>query len=116
MLRGGTTDPAIFQLKPRAWSSPGVEGFQAGPLGALEDLKRLGASLGDDGGHLRPLIAGIGEDALDEGEELPRPAQHLGRAVAVLHVGRMNDAQEQAERVDEEVALAALDLLAGIEP
>lgn len=60
-----------------------------------------------------PLIAGIGEDAPDEG---PQSAcglgQHEACAVAVLHVGGMDgDAQQEAERVDEDVSFAARDLL-----
>ncbi len=44
-------------------------------VGALDDLEPPVAGLGDRGG-LRALIAGVGEDALDEGEaaaELIRP-------------------------------------------
>jgi hypothetical protein len=61
------------------------------------------------------LIAGICEDALDEGEGPAPLAKNLTDAVAILNVGRMNDdAQEQTKRVDEDVALAARDLLARI--
>lgn len=65
--------------------------------------------------HLWPLIVGIGEDALDEGEQTARPAQYGRRAVAILEVSGMNDdAQEQAERIDEDVPLVARDLLARV--
>ena len=85
-------------------------------LGAFDDLQLPGAGLGNDGGHLRPLIAAIGEDALDEGEQTAGPAQHQTRAVAILHVGRMDhDVQQEAERIDEDMPLAARDLLARIE-
>ena len=41
-------------------------------LVAFDDLRLPGAGLGDGGGGLRSLIAAIGEDALDEGEEATR--------------------------------------------
>ena len=63
-----------------------------------------------------PWVAGIGENALDEGEETARTAiEDEWRAVAILHRGRMDDdVQQEAERIDEEVPLAARDLLARI--
>jgi len=40
----------------------------------------------------------------------------LAGTVAILHVGGVDDhAQQEAERIDEDVALASLDLLARIE-
>jgi hypothetical protein len=56
------------------------------------------------------------EDALNEREEAARMAiENEPRAVAILHVGRMDDdVQQEAERVDENVPLAARDLLARI--
>ena len=84
-------------------------------VAALDDLQGPAAGLGDELGHLWPLIAGIGEDALDEGKGSPRRAQQVAGAVAILHVGGMDDdAQQEAERIDEDVALAARDLLARI--
>jgi len=84
---------------------------------AFDDLQLPGAGLCDGGGRLRPLVTGVGEDALDEGEQATGAAiENQFRAIAVLHVGRMDDdIQEQAERVDEDVPLAARDLLARIE-
>ena len=76
----------------------------------------LMALRGDGRRHLWSLVAGIGEDGLDEGERPARRAKQLAGAVAVLHVGGMDDdAQQQAERIDEDVALAPRDLLARIE-
>jgi len=85
-------------------------------LGALDDPQRPGAGLGDGRDGSRSLIAGVGEDALDEGEQTARaPVAHEPRPVAILHIGRVDDdAQEEAERVDEDVALAAGDFLARI--
>ena len=84
-------------------------------IGSLHDLQRPGAGAGDGRRHLRPLIAAVGEDALDKRELTTGPTQQLDRAVAVLHVGGMDhDVQEQTERVDENVPLAAGDLLARV--
>lgn len=85
-------------------------------LVALDDLHRPGAGRGESGGCLRTLVAGVGEDALDEGEEAARaPIEDEPRPVAILHVGRMDDdVQEEAERVDQDVPLATGDLLARI--
>ncbi len=63
-----------------------------------------------------PLIARIGEDFHDEG---PHRAcgfiEHKGGAVAILDVGGMDgNAQEQTERIDEEMSLAAGDFLARV--
>ena len=72
----------------------------------------------DGGGsrHARPLIAGIGEDALNEGKEAAcAMIENQPRPVAILHVGRMdNDVQEKAQRIDEDVPFAPRDLLARI--
>ena len=61
-------------------------------------------------------IGAVGEDHLDEREQPPRRAQQRDGAVAVLDVGRLDHgAQQQAQRVDQDVALLALDLLARVE-
>lgn len=62
------------------------------------------------------LVAGVGEDALDEWKQRPRAlVDHEVRAVAILDIGGMNsDAQQEAERIDQDVPLAALDLLARV--
>ena len=79
---------------------------------ALDDLDHPMAAAGSGSRHAWSLVAGIGEDALDKREGSPRGAQQVARAVAVLHIGRVNgDAQEEAQRIDQDVALAAGDLL-----
>jgi len=89
---------------------------EAMQLVTLDDLEGPGADLVDGGGQRRSLVAGVGEDAIDEGEEAARaPIEDEPRAIAILHIGRMDDdAQQEAERVDEDVPLAARDLLARI--
>jgi len=86
-------------------------------LVALDDLQRPSAGLGEGHGGFGCLIAAIGEDALDKGKEAAGAAVENERgAVAILHVGRMDDdVQQEAERVDENMPLAARDLLARIE-
>ncbi len=61
-------------------------------------------------------ITGIGEDAYNEREQSPRVlVEDEGGPVAILDIGRMNrSAQQQAERIYENVALLALDLLSRI--
>jgi len=66
--------------------------------------------------HLGPLIPCIRKDAVDEGKQTARRPQHLAGTIAILHVGGVDDhTQQEAERIDEDVALASLDLLARIE-
>ena len=84
-------------------------------VGALDDLQTPTTGRGDGCGHPRPLAAGIGKDGLDEGERPARRAKQAAGAVAVLYVGGMDDdAQEQAERIDEDMPLAPRDLLARV--
>jgi len=84
---------------------------------AFDDLQLPGAGPGDGGSGSGALVAGIGEDAFDEREQAARaPVEDERGTIAILQVGRMNDdVQEQAERVDENMPLAARDLLARIE-
>jgi hypothetical protein len=55
------------------------------------------------------LIAGIGEDALDEGKEAAGASiENQARPLAVLNVGGMNDnVQQEAELIDQDVAACA---------
>jgi len=67
------------------------------------------------GVELLSLIAGIGEQYLQEGIHPEQRCQQQDAAVAILNVGGMNDGvQQQAQRVYQNVALLALDLLARI--
>lgn len=86
-------------------------------LVALDDLHDPTATRRGDARHARPLISCIGKDALDEREEAARAMiENKRRAVAVLHIGRVNDdIQQEAEGVDQNMPLAARDLLARIE-
>ena len=84
---------------------------------ALDDGELPSAGLGHGGSSLGPLVAGIGEDGLDEGEEAASvPIEHEQGAVSILHSGRVDDdVQQQTERVDQYMPFAARDLLGCIE-
>lgn len=89
---------------------------EAVPIGAFDDFQLPRPGFGDDLRHLRPLVAAVGIDALDERKGSAGLPQHGGGPVAVLNIGGMDDdAQQQAKGVDEDMALAALDLFARIE-
>lgn len=84
-------------------------------LAALDDLNGPATGVGDYLCHLGSLVASIGENALNEGERAACRAEQVTSTVAILHMGGMDyDTQQQAERIDEDVALATRDLLAGI--
>src|SRR5215472_13233216 len=108
-----------------ATADPGQGAFDDPALGqdlearhvvAANDFDGPGARLCDGGGELWSLIIGIGEDARDEREHTPGAAiKDERRAIAVLHVGRMDDdVQEEPQRVDKNVPLSAFDLLARV--
>ena len=64
----------------------------------------------------RPLIGAVGEQFSQEGEQTEQARQQRDAAVAILNVGGGDDAvQQQALRIDQNMALLALDQLARIE-
>ena len=84
-------------------------------VAAAHDLHLPCAGAGDGGGHLRSLIASVADDALHEGEQASCLAQQRLGSVAILHVGGMHHyAEQKAQRVGQDVALAPNDLLARI--
>jgi len=79
----------------------------------------LRSQVGNDGAEraveLASLIGRVGKQRLQKGIHPEQRCQHQCAAVAILDVGRMNDGvQQQAERVYQDMALLALDLLARI--
>src|SRR5262245_23406294 len=55
------------------------------------------------------------QNALDEREQSARAAQKMECSITVLNVGRMNDdAQQETQRIDQDVPLATFDLLARV--
>jgi hypothetical protein len=123
--RGNNHDPAMARRSRRKELTGKSRSNNDPALGQNDELVRL-VSLDDfddptpgaGGGfcRARPLIAGIGEDAFDEGEQAACAViENQSRAVAILNIGGVNDdVQEQAERIDEDVPLAARNLLARI--
>jgi hypothetical protein len=101
---GALDDPALGQND------------EAVQLAAFDDLKLPGARLGDRGSSFRRLIASVGEDAFYErAETAGAPIEYQPRTVAILDIRRVNDdIQQEAERVDQYVPLATLDLLARV--
>ena len=62
-------------------------------------------------------IAAVGKDQLQTSKTRPQSAEQELAAISVLNVGRMNDqGHDQADRIDDQMALAAKDFLAGIVP
>jgi hypothetical protein len=79
----------------------------------FETGQRLGERVAED----RPLVGAVGEQLLEEWKLAEQRRQQHDAAVAVLNAGGMHDGvQQQAQRVDENVPLLALDQLAGVEP
>jgi hypothetical protein len=105
-------DPAQRALDDPAFG----QDDEAMQLIAFDDFNCPGAGLGDGCGGLGSLVAGISEDALDEGKEAASTSiEDKRRAVAILYVGGVDDdIQQEAERVDQNMPLAARDLLARI--
>ena len=103
--QGALYDPALRQHD------------KAAEIRALDDLKRPGTGPLHQGGHVRSLVAAVPDDTLDEGKALARLPQQGLRPVAVLHTGGVHiHVQQQADRVDKNVALAPEDFLARIKP
>jgi hypothetical protein len=56
-------------------------------VGSLDDLDHPRGGFGRSADQLRPLIAGVGENALDEGEEAARAViEDEPCSVAILHI------------------------------
>jgi hypothetical protein len=102
-----STDPG-----ERAFDDPAHgKDDEAMQLLALDDFQCPGASVCDGCGGLGPLVASVGEDALDKGEG--RRVRREPGAIAVLYIGGMDDdVQQEAERVDQGMPLAALGAMA----
>src|SRR5262249_7411589 len=101
--KGALDDPAHFE------SDGGGQ--------ASNDPNRPAPRLGCGLRGLRTLIAAVAVDALNERKQTTRAAvEHQRHPVAILNIGGMHrHAQQQAERIDEDKALATRDLLARIE-
>ena len=85
-------------------------------FGALDDFNDPAARPCRRQGSAGTLIAGIGKDLHNERPERARLfIEHEFHAIAILNVRRMNrNAQQEAERVDEDMTLTPRDLLARV--
>ena len=91
------------------------QNLKASNVGSLHDLQLPCAGSPDNKRHLLPRVSTVSKDAFDEWEQASRPAQQLEGTVAVLNIGGVNnDAQQEAQRVDQDVPLATFDLLARV--
>lgn len=89
---------------------------EAAQIRALDDIDRPRPRPCHDGPHFGAFVAAVADDALDEGKPLSGLPQQRFRAVAILNIGGANiDVQQQAGRVDKDVALAAEDFLPRVE-
>ena len=96
----------------------------------VDDDKDFGAigtadDFGDEARHdarqpvmeQRSGVGAVGEQLLEKRELSEHRGQHHQPAVAVLDIGGGDQrVQQQAQRIDEDVALLAFDQLAGVEP
>ena len=96
---------------PASWDDLETLGLR-GTLDQLDPPR----DIGHGPAQLSAAVGAVGEDRLQEGKEPAGVAiEDQDGAVAVLYVGRVDDdGEDQAEGVDQEMALFALDLLARV--
>ena len=87
-----------------------------GLIGALDDFSfELRQEFRERLMEFRSLIAAVGKQLFQERIHPEQGRKQQGAAVAILDIGRMNDGvEQQTQRVYENVALLAFDLLARI--
>jgi hypothetical protein len=97
--------------------SLGFDDEALGVLASLDDFHRQARHrLGSAGMEDWSRIGAVGEQFAQEGELPEQGGQQQHATIAVLNVGRSDQrVQHQTERVDEQMALLALDQLAAIE-
>jgi len=83
----------------------------------LDDFDRPWAAIVDGGAQLRAPVDTVGEDVAQAGEASAQRAQQRHGTVRILDVGLMDLAdQQEALAIGDDMALAAFDALAGIDP
>ena len=94
---------------------PFGQDLEARNVRSLHDLQLPCSCSPDNERHLLSGIATISKDAFDKREQSSCPAQQQEGTVTALNIGGMNDnVQQEAQRVDQDVPLATLDLLARV--
>ena len=102
------TDPGERPLH----NPPFGQNLKSGNVRSLDDLQSPSTGAPHRHRHFASRISAIGKNAFDEWEQSPRPTQQLKSAITVLNIGGMDDdVQQEAQRVDQDVPLATLDLL-----
>ena len=104
----------------RAFNDPTL-GQLYEPLGLRGSFDDFGFEAGQDFGERiaedRPLIGAVGEQLLKEWKLTEQRRQQQDAAVAILNAGRIHDGvQQQAQRIDQNMPLLALDQFARIKP
>lgn len=107
--------PVSSEPREGAFDDPSLGKHDEFPhFGSLHDLDRA-AIPSRSPTHEPACIATIGEDDLQPPKTRAQLFDEKLAAIAVLNIGGMNDQrQDQAERVHDDVALAAMRLLAGV--
>ena len=108
--------PAAINPSDHTFDDPSFrQELETRAIATLDDLELPIGDGPEDLFQLGALIGAVADDFLQKGKPSPHRLEQRRGAVAILHIGRMHlHAQEQAERVDEEMAFLALDLLAGV--
>jgi hypothetical protein len=98
---GGSRVALVIASQAAVMANPGERAFDNPALGennkavqfiAFDYFELPGTRLGDCGRRFRSLISPITEDGLDKGEQAARvPIEHPSRAIAILHIGGMDD-------------------------
>lgn len=97
--------------------APRKQAKASGLIGSLDDGKRPLPHPGEGRCQLFASVTAIGEDVAQPGEEIADRRQHADRAVAMLDVGAVHlGADQEPVGVGDDVALAPVDLLAGVVP
>ncbi len=89
--------------------------LEPGDVRSLDDLQSPDTCAPHGQCHLASGVSAISKNAFDEREHSSRPAQQVESAIPVLNIGGVNDdVQQEAQRVDQDVPLTTLDLLARV--
>jgi hypothetical protein len=89
--------------------------LESSGIRSLDDLQSPGTGAPHGHSHLASRVSAISEYAFNERKQASRPPQQMESTITVLNVSGMNDdVQQEAQRVDQDVPLATLDLLARV--